>query len=255
MIGIGPISRRYIEECENDTNDYKEAKVRAVKEFLEKQLKYDERELKEIKIEDTKVSASKDEIVYVVLKDIEDIKNIHRRKAECQNDNVSLRNFIPPPQFHARYLAINKVSAERRAEDDALKTQLRFGKADIEILIKFKGSNTPFKKVEINYFCDGTTIPEFDHTIKWKHREDRRPRRSISPMNEQPQSARNVRSQSPPNRQHTAVSKLPRLTRQHSSSSTNSTNSSMLHKKIRTSGSSDHHDEDPAIRNNMDTNE
>ena len=69
---------------------------------------------------------------------------MHRRVAERNNPDIYLRNFIPP-QFFARYCALNKLSRELREEDPEVKTQLRFTKTDIALLTKTRGSEEPFK--------------------------------------------------------------------------------------------------------------
>ena len=44
------------------------------------------------------------------------VKEIHYRKATSYNDELVIRDYIPP-QFHARQMAIAKKAAERRAVD------------------------------------------------------------------------------------------------------------------------------------------
>ena len=233
IIGIGPIKLQSIEYYNTPSVSYHEAKILAVKEYLAHYLKYDEQELSELSIADTKVSANKDDFIYVVMANQDDIRNIYRRKAECQNDDVRLRNFIPP-QFHARYMAISRICTERRAQDESLKTLLRFGKLDIEILTKQKGSNEPYYNVDINEFCETDELPNFDPSIKWTFKPDRRPRRSISPTNVSPQL--------PSLRKNMPTSMIPRLTRQHSTNNSETTQT----KKRRTNS-------DTSSQSTMDT--
>ena len=60
-----------------------------------------------------------------------------------------------------------------------MKTQLRFGNRDIEIFVKYRGDNTPFKKIKISDITDPDLVPSFDHSIHWKRHQDRPPRRTL----------------------------------------------------------------------------
>ena len=60
-----------------------------------------------------------------------------------------------------------------------MKTQLRFGARDIEILLKKKGAAEPYKKVPYKTITDPDLIPKFDYTLKWKPRNDRMTRRKL----------------------------------------------------------------------------
>ena len=64
-----------------------------------------------------------------------------------RNDNLVIRQYIPPG-FYKRYIEINKKCTEARANDSTLKTQLRFGKRDVELFIKFKGEEKPLQTNE-----------------------------------------------------------------------------------------------------------
>ena len=63
-------------------------------------------------------------------------------------------------------IAINKICTQRRSEDQNLKTQVRFGNRDLEILTKMKGSKEPFSKVALKDFVGDMESPEFDEKIK-----------------------------------------------------------------------------------------
>ena len=65
-------------------------------------------------------------------------------------------------------------------EDTTLKTQIRFGKKDIEIFVKNKGEGVPFRQIKIKEFTDITKVPCFDHSIKWRRYVDKPPRRVVS---------------------------------------------------------------------------
>ena len=70
--------------------------------------------------------------------------------AECRNEKLVLRNFIPP-QLYERYKALSLVCQEMRERNKEMKTQLRFGVKDVEIFTKERGSEEPYKKVPL---CD-----------------------------------------------------------------------------------------------------
>ena len=200
MIGIGPVDLEYINEVYRETKNYEMAKMKGVKKFLQKELLYDDEEIEEINILGTKMGKL-DNIIYIALQNTEECKEIYTRKAEIQNDKITVRNFIPP-QFHEKFMKLNQICAERRSENPQLKTQLRFNNKDIEILVKMKGTNEPLTKVKmIDFLREGDKVPEFDTTVKWKQILDRPPRRKINPIqpiNKQTdiQTNKNVRNRS-----------------------------------------------------------
>ena len=100
-------------------------------------------------------------------------------KVECKREDVTLRSFTPP-QLFARFLAINRICSKRRDEDSSLKTQVRFGKEDLEILTKTKGTTDPFKIVSFKDFFGDEPILDFDYSIKWNNNLDKPPRRKVS---------------------------------------------------------------------------
>ena len=61
-IGIGPIKVQSFSYFNNITADYGEAKKMAAVEFMTEYLKFDQQDLSEINITDTKISGKKDEI-------------------------------------------------------------------------------------------------------------------------------------------------------------------------------------------------
>ena len=176
MIGIGPIKMKSINYHNEKVKKIYEAKVMSAKEFLGFFLKFEEDELKEMNIVETKLSSGNDEIMYIALEDREHVRDIHRRKAQCKNDDILVRNFIPP-QIYQRYMSLNKLCSDRRKEDTELRTQIRFGKIDLEVLTKEKGTQDPFKNIDLKQFLGDDTLPMFDHNIKWTYRPDRQPRR------------------------------------------------------------------------------
>ena len=76
---LGPIKSQSIEYFYKITGDYDLAKKMAAAEFLCAYLKFDQDEMTEVEITDTKLSAKGDDIMYIVMSDQEKIKNIRRR--------------------------------------------------------------------------------------------------------------------------------------------------------------------------------
>ena len=101
-------------------------------------MKFDEQELNEMNLRDTLVSAKGDNTIYITLKNLEHIKEIHIRMAECKNPELSMNNFIPPG-FYDRFMAANSKCSEVRKKNPDIKTQIRFNESDIEILTKVRG--------------------------------------------------------------------------------------------------------------------
>ena len=136
MIGVGPISRGSVEHFNRRVKDEKLARKMAVEEFLHHYLEFNEEEISELNILETK--HSKDDVIYLALDNEEHIKEIRFRRAACGNDNLVVRDFIPP-QYHERYMALARKAAERRTEDPELKTQIRWGNKDVEMFTKKEG--------------------------------------------------------------------------------------------------------------------
>ena len=120
--------------------------------------------------------AKKDGIVYGAFDNLEDIHEIRVRLAESGNTEMTIRNYIPP-QIFERYMYPNKVCTSLRERNSLLKTQLRFGRKDIEVLTKTKGNNEPYRIIETETLIDMRDLPNFDHSKKWIKRIDRPPRR------------------------------------------------------------------------------
>ena len=187
MVGLGPIYDKDISKHIADTKDYNEAKIWAIKEHLAINYKYNQEELDNICIAETKRSSKGDNIIYLAMTSKSDIRDIYARKAECRADSTTVKNFIPP-QFYEKFMALNKLCAGRRAEDPLLKTQIRFTEADLEVLVKVKGGEAPYKAVNLKDFAAGGHIPSFDASIKWKWQEDRLPRRRVKSRDLSPRS-------------------------------------------------------------------
>ena len=95
MIGVGPIEDKSIAFFEEKGQDNDSAVVFAVQEYLNFFLDFNEEELDEMEIIETKRS-KKDKIVYCVLGKIEEVKEIHYRRAASENMDLITRDFIPP---------------------------------------------------------------------------------------------------------------------------------------------------------------
>ena len=199
MIGLGPINWEAYEKEMNEEKNYEKAKMNLATEHLRKYYKYDDNEIEQIEIIETKMTVKDEIFIYIVVKDTMDIRDIYRRKAEIRRDDIYLRTYIPP-QFFSRFTALNKICRDKRYENPEIKTQVRFGQKDLEILIKNKGSEEPFQKVDLMEFIGKDKIPEFDHKMKWNYTKERPPRRRVT-SNRSSSPVRNKNSQDPASRQ------------------------------------------------------
>ena len=128
-VGVGPIEQASIDYFEREVKDVEVAKKLAVTEYLRHFLDFDENELADMKIVDTKCAVN-DKVIYFAVEDQEYVKEIHRRRAASQNEDLMVRDYIPP-QFWERYTTLAKVAAENRSNDTQLKTQIRWGPKDV----------------------------------------------------------------------------------------------------------------------------
>ena len=192
MVGLGPIDWHSYEKELKEENNYEKVKLNLVTKHLRKHYKYDDNEIEQLEILETKITVKDEIFIYIALKDSQDIRDIYRRKAEIRRDDIYLRNYIPP-QFFSRFTAINRICRDKRDENPEIKTQVRFGLKDLEIYTKNKGSEEPYQKENLQEFIGEQTIPDFDHYMKWNHSKERPPRRrATSSRNSSP-----VRSKSP----------------------------------------------------------
>ena len=168
LIGLGPIPDRTISHFENSATDSNEALVLAAKEYLQYYLDYNPQELKNLKIKEVK-RAAKDSVVYIAVENESDIREIHYRKTQARNNDLIIRDYIPP-SFHSRFKAITAKATQRRAADKDLKTQVRWGDRDLEIFTKKKGSPDPYIRVNLRDFMGESDLPDFDVRIQWKTR-------------------------------------------------------------------------------------
>ena len=79
-------------------------------------------------------------------------------------------------------------------------------------MIKTRGENDPFKIIDLSEIVDINKLPNFDFSLKWKMRDDRPPRRVLSPV----PAVRNAQS---------------KLVRQHSVSSNDNQDNKRLRNK------------------------
>ena len=198
MVSIGPISLGSVEYFRQNGETFENAKKAAVKEFMKYNLDYSDEELDNLRIAETRISTKGDDIVNVALEDEEEVKGLYSRKAESRNDNIVLRSYIPP-NYHERFMYLNGICTEKRRSDPNLKTQLRFGKKDVEIFTKVKGDTAGYRKVEIHDFTDPQEVPEFNHKIKWKNFVDKPPRSSVNRWKDRGQRPSTI-GQQPPTR-------------------------------------------------------
>ena len=236
MMGIGPITKETLDHFEGE-KDPEAARRMAVKEILMYKLGFTNKELDEIDIKETKQAKSED-IVYFAVENTDTIREIYYRKADSKNDEINLRNYIPP-QFHARYMALNRECTEQRSKNQRLKTQIRFGKQDIELFTKEKGSDEGFKKIKLEEFMNTDDLPRYDHSVKWKIRVERNTRRKIdySKMKaELPSRRKSVSRRPDTEKEKKQTTVIPAIIRQHSS--TGEEEARKKHKKKEESSSS-----------------
>ena len=80
-IGIGPIKSKSVEYFHKITGDYELVKQMVTAEFINGYLKFDQGEMYNLDITDTKISAKGDDIIYVVMDKPKKIRNLRRRIA------------------------------------------------------------------------------------------------------------------------------------------------------------------------------
>ena len=178
IIGLGPISMDCLNYHRNNTENYDTANISAVKDWLNNYLKFDSTEIEEMEIKETLTSAKGDGIMYVAFTDKSDIAEIYARIAESQNKDISTRSYIPPQAFD-RYMMLNRKCKDLR-EHRNVRTQIRFGKDDLEIYVKDKDENTPYTKIDLSEVTDMKMLPGYDLSKKWTTKKDRPPRRRIN---------------------------------------------------------------------------
>ena len=96
MIGLGPIPKASLDFFADRKDDKAKSREKTVIEYLRYYLDFSEDELNELEIMDTK-QASKEDIIYIALKNENHIREIHFRRAASGNDDLIVRDYIPPP--------------------------------------------------------------------------------------------------------------------------------------------------------------
>ena len=172
MIGLGPILKQSVNYFHDITSDIEEAKKMAINEFMITYLQFTEEEVQETNIVDTATSKSDDEIIYVTFSDHDTIRDIYGRAAEIRNNSIQTRVFVPP-QFWPRYQHISHYCAKLREDNKDLKTIIRFGNDDVEVMIRDRSKDEQFKVLSLDEIEESGTIPKFKHEVIWRKRSER----------------------------------------------------------------------------------
>ena len=143
-------------------------------------MRFDSEELSELNITDTRNSKKGDEIMFVVFDCPEVVKNVRRRIADVQDDSIKTREYVPP-QFFERHNAVSKFAAELRERDRTVKTQIRWGKDDLALYTKTRGTDNPFTPYDMEELGKAIELPRIEYNIKWNRRPDRPAWRQVSP--------------------------------------------------------------------------
>ena len=176
IIGLGPIRRASIGYFFDIIADFEEAKKMAIDEFLSEYLQLNEEERKYFVILETVIAKNDEDLIYVTFQDFESIKENKSRVAQIKNDEIKIRNFIPP-QYWARYKFLSNYCSEERLKDSNIKTMIHFNDTDLEVLFKDKKVDEQYYTVSLKDIEKETgNIPNFDHSVSWIKRQDRPPK-------------------------------------------------------------------------------
>ena len=175
-IGLGPIRRASIGYFHDIIADFDEAKKMAVNEFLAEYLQLNEEERKDFEILETVIAKNDEDLIYVTFKEFESIREIRSRVAMIKNEEIKVRNFIPP-QYWARYCFLSNYCSDERTKDKNLKTMIRFNDHDLEVLFKDRSVDDHYNIVALKDIeKEAGPIPKFDHSVSWNKRQDRPPK-------------------------------------------------------------------------------
>ena len=152
----------------------------AVNEFLNTYLQFNEEDLAEINIVDTATAKTDEEIIYVTFSDHDTIKDIYRRAAEIRNDHIQTRIFVLP-QFWPRYQHIAQHCANLRDENKDIKTLIRFGNDDIEVMVKDRSNDDHYSTLSLEEIEKKGSILKFKHEVVWKKRSEKPQRNELKP--------------------------------------------------------------------------
>ena len=178
MVGLSPIRRQSIGFFNNITTDFEEAKRMAVNKFLVEYLQITEEEMLDFEIIDSLLAKNENDLMYVTFKEHSSIKDIHRRAAEIRNDDIKVRNYIPP-QFWDRYFHLSRHCTKMRDEDKDIKNYIRFNDNDLEVLVKNRRIDDHYSILPLTVIEEQGPIPKFNHNLVWKKRNDRTPRSAL----------------------------------------------------------------------------
>ena len=181
MIGLGPILKQSVNYFADITSDIEEAKKMAINEFLSTYLQFTEEDLSEVNIVNTATAKSDEEIIYVTFSDHDTVRDIYGRAAEIRNNDIQTRIFVPP-QFWPRYQHIAQHCANLRDENKDLKTLIRFGDDDIEVLTKDRSKEDHYSVLTLEEIEKKGAIPKFKHEVVWRKRSERPYRRELKPV-------------------------------------------------------------------------
>ena len=233
MLGLGPIRRQSIGYFQDAKVDFPEAKIMAVNEFLMEFLQISEDEMQDFTILDTMISKKEEDLIYVTFRDHSSIRDIHRRVAELQSEDIMVRNFIPP-QYWERYLHLNRYCSKLKQEDKDIKFQIRFSEVDLEVLIKNRRKDENYYILPLQEISKEGDIPKFNHNITWTKRNDRPQREPLKPVKSKicpPSLRQETRQNSSPTSDPLQLSTSPSELQRKTSSS--SSDSAQPKKKVR----------------------
>ena len=78
------------------------------------------------------------------------------------------------------------MAADMRVNDKTLKTQIRYGKRDVELWAKRRGSDERYYLIPMEEIEKDNRLPKFDHTARWNRKQERPPQRKVSPTRRRP---------------------------------------------------------------------
>ena len=122
IVGIGHVEQEDIVRQRTNSRDYNEAKKKAAIHYLRTKLMYNDEEVEKTVIKDTQMA--NDDTMYVAMTKNEDIREVYIRKAEVRDDDIWVRNFIPPQVF-ARFMFLSNACKSYREKYKDMKTQIR----------------------------------------------------------------------------------------------------------------------------------
>ena len=109
ILGLGPIRRSTL--TDNTEKNFEKVKRNAINELLKNELSFNEEELENMTIQETMTSSKDNGFIYCAFGDLLNIKKIHLRMAESQNDSMKTCNFIPP-QLYERFRELGRICGQ-----------------------------------------------------------------------------------------------------------------------------------------------